>query len=378
MNKIHSAGKGMMLLAVLVLFSVANFAQSDTGQVSGYVKDPTGAVVANARVSIVNQSTQLERRTTTNEAGYYVAANLPPAFYTVTVEATGFKKFTSTGNKLEPNVAASVNATLEVGAVTETVEVTASVVQLQSETATVGKTVAAEQIANLMLNGRNPLFLALLKPGVRGGSLAGFSYGLSSGGFNINGGRTQDLNITYDGATAIRTRANGTSIGTTDLDSVQEVQILTANYNAEYGRASGGQIRFVTKSGTRDFHGGVYDYFRNRELDANSWSRNRAGLTREAQRYNQYGYVISGPAYIPRKWNADRNKLFFLWSQEWVKRRRESTSIQTVPSLLMRQGNFSELLNASNTFFGRVRTINDPTTGQPLPNNVIPASQKKK
>ena len=128
----------------------------------------------------------------------------------------------------------------------------------------------------MQLNGRNPIFLALLKPGVRGGSLAGFSFDLTTGGLNINGSRTQDNLITYDGAVAVRTRSNGTSIGTADLDQTSEVQVLTASYGAEFGRSSGGQIRVVTKSGTRQFHGSAYEYFRNGAMDANSWSRNRS------------------------------------------------------------------------------------------------------
>jgi hypothetical protein len=371
--------KQLCLLAALcaVLFILTPqfaTAQSDTAQISGFVRDPSGAVVANANVSIRNEATGLERKIRTSEAGYYVAASLPPGFYSITVEAPGFKRYISTNNKLDPNISATLNANLEVGAVAETVEVTATIAAVQSETATVGKLVTGDQIKNMMLNGRNPLFLALLKPGVRGGSLQGFSFGLSSGGLSINGSRTQDLLITYDGAVGIRTRANGTSIGTADLETVQEIQILTANYNAEYGRSAGGQIRFVTKSGSRDFHGTLYEYFRNNELDANTWALNRAGSPRRANKFNQFGYNVSGPVFIPEKWNTDKNKLFFLWSQEWVRFRQEQTSIQTVPSLLMRDGNFSELLNPSNTFFGRVRVVNDPTTGQPVPGNIIPGT----
>lgn len=380
--------RAMTALAVMLFVCVFAFAQSDTGTVAGFVKDASGAVIANAKVTITNESTRLERQTKTSETGYYSVANLPPGFYSITIEVAGFKKFTSTNNKLDANVAIAVNADLQVGQVTESVEVVATAEKLQTETATVGKTVEEKQIKELMLNGRNPLFLALLKPGVRGGALSGFSFGLSSGGFAINGARTQDLLISYDGAVGIRTRSNGTSVGTADLETVQEVQILTANYNAEYGRSSGGQIRFVTKSGSNQFHGTAYDYLRNRSLDANTWARNRARTdcpaysvnpdckaSREKNNFNQFGYNFSGPVFIPGKFNADRNKLFFLWSQEWVKRRRDVTSIQTVPSAAMRNGDFSELLNPANTFFSRVRTINDPNTGSPFPGNIIPAAR---
>ena len=364
------------LFGISVLFGCGMLvAQSDTAQISGFVRDPSAAVIPDASVTVTNEATGLERKTKANESGYYVVPNLPPGFYTVSVEATGFKRFVKTRNKLDANLPATVDVTLEVGAVTEAVEVVASVAAVQSETATVGRLVESTQIQNMMLNGRNPIWLALLKAGVRSGSsLATFNYAMTTP-LNINGGRTQDFLMTYDGAVAVRTRANGTSIGVADVDTVQEIQILTANYNAEYGRSGSGQVRIVTRSGTRDFHGSFYEYFRNNTLDANSWTRNRAGQPRAASKFNQFGYNINGPIYIPGKWNTDRNKLFFLWTQEWVKFRTEPTSIITVPSLRMRQGDFSELLDPANSFFNRVRIVNDPTTGAPFPNNIIPAAR---
>ncbi|MBK5291888.1 MAG: carboxypeptidase regulatory-like domain-containing protein [Acidobacteriia bacterium] len=365
-----------LLAAVLILSGSLAFAQSDTAQISGVVKDASGAVVANANVTIKSEATGLERKFTTNESGYYVAASIPPGFYTVTVEATGFKKSVRTQNKLDPNVASQISVTLEVGAVAETVEVVASAAAIQSESATLGKLIDNAQIRNMQLNGRNPVMLALLKPGVRGGSLAGFSFGLTSGGFSINGSRSQDNLITFDGAVAIRTRSNGTSIGVADVDTVSEIQILTANYSAEYGRAAGGQIRIVTKSGTQRFHGDFYEYFRNSALDANSWTRNQSATTNFVApfRYNQYGYNVNGPVYIPGKWNTNKNKLFFLWGQEWIKYRRDTTVTRTVPSNGMRQGDFSELLG-TNLFFNAPRAIRDPLNGQPFAGNIIPQNR---
>jgi hypothetical protein len=364
-------------VAALFLLPVCSvLAQSDTAQISGFVRDPSGLGVPGAGVTVTNETTQLERKAVTNDQGYYVVASVPPGYYTITVEMQGFKKFVKTRNKLDASVNQRIDAALDIGTLDETVSVVASSSQIQSDSSMVAKLVESKQIEKMMLNGRNPLFLALLKPGVRSGTaLTGFSFGLTSGGLSINGARTQDMLITFDGAVGIRTRANGTSVGTADLDTVQEVQILTANYNAEYGRSAGGQIRIVSKSGGQDFHGSLYEYFRNDKLDANSWSRNRQGLPREASRFNQFGYNVNGPVYIPGVFNTDKDKLFFLWSQEWVRRRREVTSIVTVPSLKMRQGDFSELLDPANPFFGRAITVNDPQTGQPFPNNVIPADR---
>ena len=377
MNQLWRRAAFVLVVAFVCLVAAvpATWAQSDTAQISGFVKDPTGAVVPNAGVAIKNEATGLERKTTTTASGYYVVPNLPPGYYTLTVEAPGFKKYIKTQNKLDPSIPATIDAELQVGALAETVSVTAEAVMLQSETATVGKLVDGKQIENMMLNGRNPFFLAQLKPGVQGGTLAGFSYGLSSG-LRINGGRDQDNLIAIDGAPAIRTRANGTSIGVVDVDSLQEIQILTANYNAEYGRAGGGQIRFVTRSGSRDFHAKVFEYFRNTELNANSWSNNKAGAKRPADKFNQFGYNLSGPVYIPGKLNKDRNKLFFLWSQEYIRRRRESTAIITVPTNLMRQGNFSELIDRASPYYQSKTAINDPQqTGAVFAGGIIPQAR---
>ena len=374
MNRVRTWGLFLSLVLVLCLPA---FAQSDNSSISGIVKDPTGAVVANAKVIVKNEGTAFERQTTTNESGFYTVTNIPPGFYEVKVEATGFKSFVKTRNRLEAALPMQVNADLTVGQLSESVTVEANVAQLNTESAAVGKTVEQAQIQNLALNGRNPLFLAMLKPGVRRGSaMNGFSYGLDSGGFTINGGRSQDSLITFDGAVGVRTRANGTSVGTADLDTVQEVQVLTANYSAEYGRSGGGQIRMVTKSGGKDFHGSLYEYLRNNALDANSWGRNLNTTTNFTAplKFNQFGYVISGPVMIPKVFNENREKLFFLWSQEYVRRRYEATLQGRVPTLAMRTGDFSELLQP-NIYYSGSRAINDPDTGAPFAGNVIPASR---
>lgn len=376
-SKVSSVLSRVSLMALAMLLATSHgFAQSDNSTISGVVKDSSGAVVANAKVNVRNEGTSFDRDVKTNGSGFYTVTNIAPGYYTVTVEAPGFKKASVSRNKLDAGLPIAVNMDLAVGALTETVTVEASVAQINTESATVGKTVEQKQIQNLTLNGRNPIQLALLKPGVRGGALSGFTFGLNAGGFTINGGRSNDSLITFDGAVGIRTRTNGTSVGAADVDTVQEVQILTANYTAEYGRSGNGQIRMVTRSGGRDFHGSFYEYFRNSQLDANSWARNQSTASNFTApfRFNQYGYNLSGPVTIPKVFNKDRNKLFFLFAQEWVKFRQEQSTFQRVPSALMRQGNFSELLGP-NIYYGGVRTINDPNTGAPFPGNVIPTNR---
>jgi carboxypeptidase family protein len=365
----------LCLAAVFLLYSSIAFAQSDLGSISGYTKDPSGAVVPGAKVTVKGQS-GIERQATTNEAGYFTVTNIPPGFYTVSVEAQGFKRFESSNNKLDPSDHIEVDATLAVGSATETIEVSASATALQTESASVQKLVTRQQIDSLELNGRNPVGLASLVPGARGGNLAGLSFNFSQGPSNFNGSRNQENLITYDGAPATRTRSNGTSLGAADVDSTQEVQILTAAYAAEFGRTSGAQIRILTKSGTSDFHGAAYEYVRNDAFNANTWTRNHtAGQNFVAPfRYNQYGYNVGGPFYIPGKFNTDKSKFFWYWGQEWVKYRYTEGAQWTVPSDLMRQGNFSELLNPNNFFFKRAVQLNDPSTGKPIPGNIIPAN----
>lgn len=364
-------------LAILALVCIAfGLAQSDLGSISGFVKDPSGATVPNAKVTAKNQ-TGLERHATTNESGYYTVTNIPPGVYSISVEATGFKRFDSTDNKLDPSSALNVDAALTVGAASETVEVSATATTLQTETAAVQKDVTRQQIDALELNGRNPIYMASLVPGARGGNLASLNFNFTQGPSNFNGSRNWENLITYDGAPATRTRANGTSLGAADVDSVSEIQVLTANYAPEYGRTSGGQIRIITKSGGPTFHGSAYEYFRNTDLNANTWSRNLNASTAFVPpfHYNQFGYNIGGPFYIPGKFNQDRTKFFWYWAQEWVRYRYTDTATWTVPSGLMRQGNFSELLNPSNYFYGRAVAIKDPTSGNPFPGNIIPQSQ---
>lgn len=383
MSRESSACRALSLWIALVGFSFVIFAQSDLGSISGFVKDPTGATVPNARVVVRNLS-GVERAATTNESGYYILTNLPPGFYTILVEASGFKKHEAVNNKLDPSAALSVDAVLAVGAPTETVEVSAAAATVQSESASVQKLITREQIDSLELNGRNPIGLAALVPGARGTTLASLTFAFSQGPANFNGSRNPENLITFDGAPATRTRSNGTSLGAADVDSTQEVQILTASYAPEYGRSSGAQIRIITRSGTQQFHGAAYEYLRNTELNANTWTRNTNPVTASAApiHYNQFGYNIGGPFYIPGKLNTDKSRFFWYWGQEWVRYHWTesgssvgSAGLLTVPSMLMRQGNFSELLDPRNIYYGRTVVIKDPGTGAPFPGNIIPSSQ---
>jgi hypothetical protein len=336
-----------VLLGLLFSVSVA-VAQTDTGSIGGFVKDPTGGVIPKAKVTLTNEGTGAVQSLTTDGAGYYVAPNLPPGNYTMSAEAAGFKRFESAHNRLAPNTALSLDADLEVGNTTEAVEVTATAAVLQTDSGAVQSEIGGNVVNMQELNGRNPLFEAQLLPGMRGAATMGdfnFAEGVTEP-FNVNGTRQQDTLVTLDGAPANRTRANGQIIGVPNVDAIEEIQVLASDYAPEYGRASGGQIRVISKSGTKDFHGSLYEYLRNSDMNANTWTRNLSTLTGSTQpaRYNNFGGTIGGPVWWPGLNEKLRERLFFFVAEDWIRYSYQDYTVQAVPTLDMRQGNFSELL----------------------------------
>ena len=360
--------------ACVLLTALPAAAQFDRGQISGTIKDAQGAVVPGVTVTVTNLNTQAPQTAVTDATGFYTFSNLTPGKYDVSAELTGFKKVQRQNVTLDAASSQTLNMTLEPGAITEAVTVTAEATPLQTDVA-VRKTVEAKDIELLAFNGRNPIGVPSLKAGVVGGNFnsAGFD-SLTTGGFNINGSRSDENIIYVDGAIASRTRSTGAIIGVQNADTVQEVQVLTADYMPEYGRASGGQIRFVSKSGSNRYTGNTSFYYRDDSLQANSWSRNRAGGDQAKGPapfdYKQYGYSLGGP--IPGDIFKDR--LFFFGAQEWVDFYQVATNNAVVPTEAMRHGDFSQLLG-SNPFFSTPQIIRDPLTGQPFANNVIPQNR---
>src|SRR5262249_21775791 len=299
-----------------------------------------------------NSGTGQERQALSNEQGFYVFPNVPVGVYTVTAELPGFKKFIKTSVQLSAAINMRVDIELAVGSLSETVEVQATTNEVTAETSVIGRSVGSTEIAQLPLAGRNVSLAAQLKAGVTGGRIgANLNSGtnaISAGGYNINGGRSDEYVTTVDGALSIRVRAaGGVSMGAQKIDTVEEGQVLTTNYHAEYGRASGGILRVVTKSGTQEFYGKLFEVHQNSPLNANSWTRNSSGNprlsgTQEPIKYNSFGFAVGGPIYIPGKFNADKKKLFFYLGEEWDRTRDESLQQGIVPSLAMRRGDFSE------------------------------------
>ena len=364
MNRLHTRMNRNVLLGLLFSVALAT-AQTDTGSIGGFVKDPTGGVVPKAKVTISNEGTGAVQSLLTDSSGYYIAPNLPPGIYTMVAEAPGFKRFESVHNRLPTNTALSLDANLAVGAVTETIAVTATASVLQTDSAAVQSAVGGDVVNMQELNGRDPLFEAQLLPGMRGSATMGdFNYaeGVTEP-FNVNGTRQQDTLVTLDGAPANRTRANGQIIGVPNVDAVEEIQVLASDYMPEYGRASGGQIRVITKSGTRDFHGSLYEYFRNSDMNANTWTRNLSTLTNFAQpaHYNNFGCTFGGPVWFPGLPDSLRQKLFFFVAEDWIRYVYTDFTEQAVPTALMRQEISSELLG-SNPYYSGSHPIYDPKT----------------
>jgi hypothetical protein len=365
-----------MVMVCLLVTATSILAQSDTSSLSGTVTDTSGAVVPNAQITIHNNATLADRTIESNESGVFTLTNLPAGDYSVRVTKTGFQSSTLNDVHLDPSIGRRVDVTMKVGDTSVTITVEAGANVVQTESGAVGQLITQEQVKDIQLNGRNPLYLSQLEPGVvRTNPMASFAFGLDNG-INVNGARSQESVITYDGAPMVRTRSNGTSVGVADVDSTSQIQVLTTSYPAEFGRTSGGQIRMIPKSGSSDFHGSAFEYFRNNALNANTWSRNFNGQGRGAFRYNQFGWNFNGPVYIPGHFNKNRERLFFLVGQEWVKYNHDDTSSSTlkVPTALMRQGNFSELLGP-NIFYSSPVQIVNPTTGVAYAGNIIPQGQ---
>jgi hypothetical protein len=359
--------RAVVVLCMLIGWAVSAHAQFDSANVSGVVQDASGGVLPGVDVTLTNVGTNLERRGVTNEAGLYTFPNVPVGEYRITAALSGFSSVTKSGVQVNAGLNIRVDVALQVGAVSETIQVEAATTLV--DTSVIGRTVRAEQIAETPLSGRRASQVAQLAPGVVGGNMGGsvptgvgtFATGVTS----INGGRADEFITTIDGAPSIRVRAaGGFMMGAQNFDTVAEVQVLTTNYQAEHGRASAGQLRLVTKSGTQNFRGNAFWTHQNDALDANSWTRKRAGLEISPHKYNAYGFTLGGPIYIPGTFNATKSSLFFFWGQEWQRDRTVEEQTGIVPSAAMRNGDFSALLPG--------RVIRDPLTGQPFPNNVIP------
>ena len=371
-----SAGRlvsAVLLFAIILLVSElctgSASAQVISGQISGIVKDASDAPLPSVTVSIVNEQTTLERTAVTDTDGFYLITNLPPGSYRVRVEQQGFKAYTVDNIQLTAGNRLSINPTLQVGELSETVTVVAQGEQVQQDSGSVGQLIDGSQVRDLSLNGRNLMTLLMVVPGVavttdefdRGGMTFG-----SIGSFNVNGLRATSNSVTVDGGYN-QDSGNITSItNNVGVDFVQEVKVASSSYSAEYGRTGGAQINFSTRRGSSQFHGTMFEFFRNDVLN----SRGFFSPQIEKLRLNNFGWNLGGPIFIPGKFNADRKKLFFFGGQEYKRRVDASTRRATIPTRVERSGfitTTSTLRYPANfpVVELRGRQIADPTRATP-------------
>jgi hypothetical protein len=357
--------KSITLIAVLVCVCVwPAAAQTTTGSIAGSVIDQSGGAIVKAKVTAVETTKNYSVTTVTDSAGRFVFPEMPPGIYTITAEAPGFKKFEkrNVNHQANENLNAGV-LSMQVGQVTESVEVAAQGLQLQTESGERSESLTSKQMTNIALNSRSYLPLVALVPGVTTYPTIETAGHSGIGSITANGARSNQNNLTLDGVGNVDTGNNGDQLATISLNSVQEFRILTSNYQAEYGRSSGSQISVVTKSGTNEFHGSGYIYHRNESLNANNWYNNRQGLQRNLFRFNDAGYTFGGPVYGPRFLKKLKNKVYFFTSEEFQNQLQpQSLHQQTVPTALERQGDFSRSVDKNGNPYPYIR---DYTTGKP-------------
>ena len=347
-----------------------------TAQIVGTITDATEAVVLGAEVTVQNVDTGIEWKVTSNQSGYYTVPLLQPGNYEVTVQLEGFRTVSRLGIRLDTAQTATLDFTLEIGVVTERVEVTGTAPLLDTGTNAIGGLIAGDKVENLPTKGRNTAAFMMLVPGVRitrattNGPAINSSYQF----FSVNGARPSQNQFYMDGGSVSNAGFNGPDYSG-QVEAVEEFKVQTNNYGAEHTNAAGGVINIVTKGGTNELHGSAFDYLRNDALGANNFFSNRAGRDKPSLRYNQFGGTVGGPII--------KDRTFFFFGYEGLQRSSPFVRTLTVPTSLQKQGDFSDTL-ARN---GKLVTVYDPTTTRqspddpkkfirdPFPGNVVPAAR---
>jgi outer membrane receptor protein involved in Fe transport len=375
----------LVTLGVLLLTG-ASAAQEFRATITGTVTDPQGAVIPKVRIEAKNLETGAVITTQTNESGIYVLPFVPTGWYQLSASLEGFKRAVRDKVELRVGDRLRVDFQLELGGVTEQVTVVGEVELLETATASKGQVVDSQKVAALPLLGRNPFMLAVVATGVQyTPSLASRSNRpFDNGGmdsFSINGGRQFTNEFLLDGVPNTNTETTQPSnlSFVPSPDATEEFRVQTNTYDAQYGRTGGGVINVSLKSGTNNFHGALYHYFRHDKLNANNFESNLAGARKSAFRWAQPGVQFDGPVYLPRLYDG-RNKTFFMYSWEKIKSSIPFPQTYTVPTLEQRAGDFSKTVQANL----QPIIIYDPLTTQqvgnayirqPFPGNRVPANR---
>jgi len=366
-----------LLMLIVLLLPVTQFGQTDRGAIVGIVTDATGAVVPGASVVATRLGTNTTFKTTSTATGNFTVPALQAGEYTLTIESAGFKTFRRTNIVVIAGGTTRADATLEVGAITESVEVVSTVAQLQSATAEVVSQVSTQMIDQLPLvvagAMRSPFDLALITPEANqhGADLT----------FQIGGAQGGSYGATMDGITILTGRFNSVqwaSVNTPSVDAIQEFTVESSGMKAEFGRGSGGSMSFSTKSGTNQFHGTAYEFLRNNVLDSRRFFEAQRGIYKQ----HDFGWSAGGPLYFPKIYDG-RNRTFVFASMEWFRNRVGATSsVQSVPTPEMYRGDFTKWVNASNQLI----PVYDPDTTRanpagagfirdPFPANLVPQAR---
>jgi len=349
----------LAISGLCVLVVIPTWAQ-DTANVVGTVRDSTGAVIPNAKVTVANPDRGFTRESMSNTAGEYTQTSIPIGNYVVTAEAAGFQKLVRSGITLQVGQTLRVDLELTVGQLTQEVTVTGNVAKVETETAAVSDVITGRQIENLNLNGRNVLGLTMLVPGAipdTGAEALQLGHSGATTPASFSGARAEYSNLEIDGGNNSDEGSGANGGDTTPaLESIAEFRISTSTYGADVGQHAGAIIEIVTKGGTKKFHGNAHEFVRNDVFDANAWFLNQqinppgGHAPKQPLKWNTFGYNIGGPFYIPGHYNTSKTKTFFFWTQEWAKYRAGSVTSGRVPTMRMRQGDFSECDPASPNF----------------------------
>ncbi len=345
-------------------------AQSDRATVTGRVYDPSGASIAGARVTALNQATGVRYTATTTSVGNYVIQQVPVGTYELTVEAAGFRRHVHRGIGVNVAQTVTVDATLEVGQVEQVIEVSAMAARLEVSNSDMGTVVSRERVVDLPLavsgNMRHPGAFVFLTPGVTG----------DVNNTQINGSQSRAKEVLLDGIGSTSPESGGILFTYPSVEAISEFKLLSAVFNAEYGRTGGGFEIYTTKSGTNLLHGNVFNYLRNDRFD----SRGFFARSRPVNRQNEFGASLGGPVLIPRLYNGKNRSFFYTVYSGFRFRAGAINELTSIPSLAFRQGDFSNLVNISNNL---VRVYDPATTRpdagghtrDPFPNNRIPSSR---
>ncbi len=375
----------LSVAAAALLLQAGLFAQT-FGDISGEVRDPSAAAVSGATIKITNVATNATRTTESNDNGLYAFPALQPGSYTLRAEKAGFKSFIRTNLELQVQASVRVDVDMQVGAVSESVEVSAQSALLQTENATVGTVIENKRIVELPLNGRNVLQLVALAPNVSFGFPSAGQAGSRQGGvrtdqsISVGGQRAQYNRYTLDGVENTDPNFN-TFVVLPSIDALQEFKVQSGIYPAEFGRGAT-QINISTKSGSNAYHGTLFSFVRNEKLDAKNYAFTTARPAKDPFRLNQFGFTLGGPITIPKVVNG-KDRLFFMTNYEWNRQRRNVQSVSSLPTSGMQGGDFTDVINTTNAglrtqgiFDPRTRAVvNGVNTATMFPGNVIPSTR---